>query len=60
MLESMGVKQCSICAKWYFMSDMVTVKHGKYTRHYCDACVANRTKRTINDVKWRKTNAGKN
>ena len=54
MLESLGIKQCAICGKYYFKTDIVTVIHGKYTRYYCDACVANRTNRTVNDVKWRK------
>lgn len=54
MLENNRIERCALCGKWYFATDTVTVTHGKYTRHYCDVCVANRTNRTINDVKWRK------
>ncbi len=54
MVDWLGIGQCNICGKYYFKTDMVTVIHGKYTRLYCDACVANRTNRTVNDVKWRK------
>lgn len=59
MLESLGIKQCAICGKYYFKTHIVTVIHGKYTRYYCDACVANRTNRTINDVNGGKRNESK-
>ena len=54
MIDSLGFGKCNICGKYYLETDMILVKHGKCTRLYCDACVANRTNRTVNDVKWRK------
>lgn len=56
MIDSLGLGKCNICGKYCLETDMILVKHGKYTRLYCDACVANRT---VNDVKWRKRNESK-